>query len=681
MHALPRHLVRCGGSRVADEDLGAEHTGPRVSRGREGRDAEVTDPKITPELVQEHNLTTEEYERILAMLGRTPTFPELGIFSALWSEHCSYKHSRPILKTFPTRGPQVVQGPGENAGVLRLPGGWAVAFKIESHNHPSAVEPYQGAATGVGGILRDVFTMGARPVAVLNSLRFGPLEDARNRYLCAGVVKGVGDYGNCVGVPTLGGDVDFGPSYGGNPLVNAMCVGLLKERDLIKAAARGVGSVLLVVGARTGRDGIHGAAFASEELTHASEQRRPQVQVGDPFTEKLLLEASLALIASGHIIAIQDMGAAGLTSSSAEMAAKGGVGVELDLSLVPTREPGMTPYEILLSESQERMLVVAKPDRIAQVQAIAEQWDLTATPIGRVTDDGMYRATWQDQVVVEIPGRRLIDDCPVYTPEAREDEAIARLRTVRPAPRSPLPGPAEVLLTLLDHPPIASKHWVYEQYDSTVQAGTVIGPGGGDAGVIRIRNAEFGLAVTVDCNSRYVLLDPYEGGKAAVAEAARNIACTGARPLGITDCLNFGSPERPWVFHQFKESCRGIADACRALDTPVTGGNVSFYNESPAGAVDPTPVVGMVGLLPRADRAVPSHARARGDAIFVLGETRAELGGSQLWEAVYGFAGGAPPNVDLARERHLIDYLVAGAERGLFHSAHDCSQGGLGVAL
>jgi len=639
------------------------------------------DPPITPQLVRDHNLTDTEYQRITTLLGRTPTFAELGVFSALWSEHCSYKHSRPVLKAFPTTGPQVVQGPGENAGVLRLPDGWAVAFKIESHNHPSAVEPYQGAATGVGGILRDVFTMGARPVAVLNSLRFGPLDEARNRYLFAGVVKGVGDYGNCVGVPTLGGEVDFGPSYGGNPLVNAMCVGLLKERDLIKAAAHGIGNVLLVVGSRTGRDGIHGASFASEELTHESEQRRPQVQVGDPFTEKLLLEASLALIASGHIVAIQDMGAAGLTSSSAEMAAKGGVGVELDLSLVPTREPGMTPYEILLSESQERMLVVARPDRITQVQAIGEKWDLTATPIGRVTDDGMYRAKWQDQVVVEIPGQRLIDDCPVYTPEAREDDAIARLRAERPAPRSPLPAPAEVLLKLLDHPPIASKRWVYEQYDSTVQAGTVIGPGGGDAGVIRVRNADFGLAVTLDCNNRYALLDPYEGGKAAVAEAARNIACTGARPLGITDCLNFGNPERPSVFHQFMESCRGIADACRALDTPVTGGNVSFYNESPAGAVDPTPVVGMVGLLSRAERAVRSHARAAGDVVFVLGETRVELGASQLWEALHGFVGGQPPRVDLAVERRLVDYLVAAAERGLLRSAHDCSHGGLGVAL
>ncbi len=638
------------------------------------------DPPVTPQLVRDHNLTDEEYRRIEALLDRAPTFAELGVFSALWSEHCSYKHSRPILKSFPTAGPQVVQGPGENAGVLRLPGGWAVAFKIESHNHPSAVEPYQGAATGVGGILRDVFTMGARPVALLNSLRFGPLEAARNRYLCAGVVRGVGDYGNCVGVPTLGGEVDFGPSYAGNPLVNAMCVGLLREADLITAAARGVGNVLLVVGARTGRDGIHGASFASEELTHESERRRPQVQVGDPFTEKLLLEASLELIASGHIVAIQDMGAAGLTSSSAEMAARGGVGVEIDLSRVPTREPGMTPYEILLSESQERMLVVAPPERVTDVQAIAAKWELTATPIGRVTDDGMYRATWKEQVVVEIPGQRLIDDCPVYTPEAREDEAIARLRTERPSPVSPLPSPADVLLTLLDHPAIASKRWVYEQYDSTVQASTVIAPGG-DAGVIRVRGAEFGIAVTTDCSARYVALDPYEGGKAAVAEAARNVACTGARPLGITDCLNFGSPERPAVFYQFREACRGIADACLALDTPVTGGNVSFYNESPTGAIAPTPVIGMVGLLARADRAVPSHARAPGDVVFVAGETRSELGGSVLWEALHGFGGGTPPPVDLAAERRLVDCLVAGAERALFRSAHDCSQGGLGVAL
>ena len=640
----------------------------------------MTDPHITPELVQDHNLTTAEYERIVAMLGRTPTFPELGIFSALWSEHCSYKHSRPVLKKFPTTGPQVVQGPGENAGVLRLPNGWAVAFKIESHNHPSAVEPYQGAATGAGGILRDVFTMGARPVALLNSLRFGPLDDARNRYLFGGVVKGIGDYGNCVGVPTLGGEVDFAPGYTGNPLVNAMCVGVLKEKELIKAAAQGVGNLLIAVGSSTGRDGIHGASFASEELTHESEQRRPQVQVGDPFTEKLLLEASLELIASGHIVAIQDMGAAGLTSSSAEMAARGGVGVEIDLSKVPTREPGMTPYEILLSESQERMLVVAKADRVKEVQAIAAKWELNATPIGTVTDDGMYRCLWEGKVVVEIPGQRLVEDCPVYYPDAKEDPRVAALRTSKPAPGSRLPAPSEALLQLLDSPSVASKRWVFEQYDSTVQAGTVIAPGG-DAGLLRVRGEGFGIAVKTDCNSRYVRLDPYEGGKAAVAEAARNVACTGAQPLGITNCLNFGSPERPEVFYQFREATRGIADACGALDTPVTGGNVSFYNESPTGAVDPTPVIGMIGLLPRVERAVPSFARTPGDVVFVLGETNAELGGSAYWEVCYDFAGGQPPVVDLDVEKRLVDFLVTGAERGLFRSAHDCSHGGLGVAL
>src|SRR5437870_8082488 len=521
--------------------------------------------------------------------------------------------------------------------------------------------------------------MGARPVALLNSLRFGPLDDARNRYLFGGVVKGIGDYGNCVGVPTLGGEVDFAPGYAGNPLVNAMCVGVLKEKDLIKAAAHGVGNVLLTIGSRTGRDGIHGASFASEELTHESDKRRPQVQVGDPFTEKLLLEASLELIASDHIVAIQDMGAAGLTSSSAEMAARGGVGVEIDLSKVPTREPGMTPYEILLSESQERMLVVAKADRVKEVRAIAATWDLDATPIGKVTDDGMYRCLWEGKVVVEIPGKQLVEDCPVYYPEAKEDPAVAKLRASTPhAARSY--APSDALLALLDSASVASKKWVFEQYDSTVQASTVIPPGG-DAGVLRVRHEDFGIAVKTDCNSRYVRLDPYEGGKATVAEAARNVACTGARPLGITDCLNFGSPERPAVFYQFREACRGIADACRALGTPVTGGNVSFYNESPTGAVDPTPVVGMVGLLGRADRAVPSHARERNDVVLVLGETRPELGGSALWEVMHGAVCGEPPRVDLEAERRLIDFLVAAAVAGggLVRSAPGCSHGGLGV--
>lgn len=634
---------------------------------------------VTPEVVREHNLNELEYGRILALLGRTPTLTELGIFSALWSEHCSYKHSKPVLRQFPTEGPAVLQGPGENAGVLRLPGGWAVAFKIESHNHPSAVEPYQGAATGVGGILRDVFTMGARPVALLNSLRFGPLDLPRNRYLFAGVVRGVGDYGNCVGVPTLGGEVGFAPGYSGNPLVNAMCVGLLRERDLIRARARGVGNVLLVVGSRTGRDGIHGASFASEELSDESEARRPQVQVGDPFTEKLLLEASLELITSGLIVAIQDMGAAGLTSSSAEMAARGGVGVELDTALVPTREPGMTPYEIMLSESQERMLVVAQPERVPEVQAVCARWELTATPIGRVTADGIFRVRHHDRVVAAIPGRELVEGCPVYHPEAREsDEARAR-RAARPA-GAPKADVRRALEILLDSPNIASKQWVYEQYDSTVQASTALGPGG-DAGVLQVPGTELGLALTVDCNARLVALDPYQGARAAVAEAARNVACTGAVPLGITDCLNFGSPEKPEVFFQFREACRGIADACRAFEIPVTGGNVSFYNESPSGAVDPTPVIGMVGLLERIGDRVPSHFRVPGDPVVILGATRGELGGSAYWAEIHGFVGGRPAPVDLEAERRLQRLLAAAARARVLRSAHDCSEGGLLVAL
>jgi phosphoribosylformylglycinamidine synthase len=617
---------------------------------------------VTPELVREHNLNQLEYGRILDILGRAPTFTELGVFSALWSEHCSYKHSRPILKTFPTSGPRVVQGPGENAGVLRLPEGWAVAFKIESHNHPSAVEPYQGAATGVGGILRDVFTMGARPVALLNSLRFGPLDHPpRNRYLFAGVVRGIGDYGNCVGVPTLGGEVNFAPGYTGNPLVNAMCVGLLRERDLIRAAAHGVGNVLLAVGARTGRDGIHGASFASEELSEQSESRRPQVQVGDPFTEKLLLEASLELITSGLIVAIQD------------------VGVEIDTGLVPTREEGMTPYEILLSESQERMLVVAEPAKIGRIQEVCAKWELTATEIGRVTDDGLFRVNHHGTTVVSIPGQRLVDDCPVYHPQAEEGEE-ARLRRSQIEPGEPVVDLEGALELLLDSPNIASKRWVYEQYDSTVQASTVLPPGS-DAGVIRVPGSRFGLAMSVDCNARLVALDPYEGGKAAVAEAARNVASSGARPIGITNCLNFGNPEKPEVFFQFREACRGIADACRAFETPVTGGNVSFYNESPTGAIDPTPTIGMVGLLGDVEDRVASHFDSPQDEVFILGLTSGILGGSAYWAEVCDFVGGDPPAVDLEAELRLQRFLVAAAERRLLRSAHDCAEGGLAVAL
>ncbi len=637
------------------------------------------EPPVTPELVREHNLNEREYAEILSLLGRVPTLTELGVFSALWSEHCSYKHTRPVLKTFPTAGAQVLQGPGENAGVLRLPDGWAVAFKIESHNHPSAVEPYQGAATGVGGILRDVFTMGARPVAVLNSLRFGPLEETRNRYLFSGAVRGVGDYGNCVGIPTLGGEVAFAPGYSGNPLVNAMCVGILRETDLIRASAHGVGNILMAVGARTGRDGIHGASFASEELSEASEARRPQVQVGDPFTEKLLLEASLELITSGTIVAIQDMGAAGLTSSSAEMAARGGVGVELDTSKVPLREPGMTPYEILLSESQERMLLVVEPSRVPEVEAICRKWELGATPIGRVTDDGLFRVVHDGVTVVAIPGERLVNGFPVYHPEALESAAAIARRSARPtrAPKTDIEG---ALRLLLDDPTIASKRWVYEQYDSTVQANTVLGPGG-DAGVFLVDGATFGIAASVDCPNRYVALDPYEGGKMTVAEAARNVAATGARPLGITNCLNFGNPDKPDVFFQFKEAVRGISDACRMFDTPVTGGNVSLYNESPTGAVDPTPTVGMIGLLDDVTTKVPSGFQQPGDLIGIVGTTKGHLGGSMYWAVLRDFLGGPPPPCDLDAERRLQHFLVAGARARALRSAHDCSDGGLAVAV
>ncbi len=634
--------------------------------------------EVTDQVVREHKLNATEYRAIIALLERAPTLTELGIFSALWSEHCSYKHTKPVLRRFPVDGPQVVQGPGENAGVLRLPEGWAVAFKIESHNHPSAVEPYQGAATGVGGILRDVFTMGARPVAVLNSLRLGPLDDPRNRYLFAGIVKGVGDYGNCVGIPTLAGEVCFAPCYTGNPLVNAMAVGLLREADLATARAHGVGNILLAVGAKTGRDGIHGASFASEDLTAESEKRRPQVQVGDPFTEKLLLEASLALITGGYIIAIQDMGAAGLTSSSAEMAARGGVGVEVDTSKVPTREPGMTPYEIMLSESQERMLVVAAPHRLDAIRAVCRQWDLDATPIGHVTDDGIFRVVHDGRVVAAIPGKELVDGCPMYSPPAVESDAAKNRRAF--APMVSGPGCSVTLERLLDAPTIASKRWVFEQYDGTVRGGSVMPPGG-DAGVLRVADTGFGIAMTVDCNARHVLLDPYEGGKGAVAEAARNIACTGAQPLGITDCLNFGNPEKPEIYFQFVEACRGIGEACRTFGTPVTGGNVSLYNQNPVGAIDPTPTIGMVGLLADVTKAVPSHFRMPGDAILLLGETRGHLGGSAYWAEVLDTVGGAPPPVNLTAEHGLQRLLVAAADRRLLRSAHDLSDGGLAVAL
>ncbi len=641
------------------------------------------DPVITPALIAEHGLTKQEYERLVGMLGRTPTFTELGIISALWSEHCSYKHSRPILKTLPTTAPYVLQGPGENAGVISIGDGLAVAFKIESHNHPSAVEPYQGAATGVGGILRDVFTMGARPIAMLNSLRFGSLDDPRVRYLFSGVVRGIGDYGNCVGIPTVAGEIVFDPAYANNPLVNAMCVGLLHEEDLIRAKAEGVGNPIMAVGARTGRDGIHGASFASEDLSEASDAKRPRIQVGDPFTEKLLLEASLELIKSGHIVAIQDMGAAGLTSSSAEMAERGDVGVTIDVTKVPTRESGMSPYEILLSESQERMLVVAKKGREDAVRGILAKWDLTAAVIGEVIAEPVYRVTEGDRVVAEFPGSRLVTDCPSYSPDARESSAIADLRAADPfaIPERPEErDPAWTLEQLLSAPTIASKAWAYRQYDSTVRTNTVIGPGG-DAAVLRVRGTNKAIAVKTDCNGRYVYLDPRVGGRIAVAEAARNVACTGARPMAITNCLNFGNPTRPEVFYQLKEAVAGMGEACRALGTPVTGGNVSLYNESPSGAVYPTPVIGMVGLIDDLSHITRATFQRDGDAILLLGELGGELGASEYLATLHGKVLGAPPRCDVEREKALIDALLEAIRAGVVSSAHDCSDGGLAVAL
>ena len=633
------------------------------------------DPAITPALVAEHEITPYEYERLLAMMGREPTFTELGVVSALWSEHCSYKHSRPLLQGLPTKAPWVLQGPGENAGVISVGDGLAVAFK--------AVEPYQGAATGVGGILRDVFTMGARPIALLNSLRFGPLSNARVRWLFAGCVKGIGDYGNCMGVPTVGGEVVFDPSYEGNPLVNAMCVGVMREEELIRAVASGVGNPIMAVGARTGRDGIHGASFASEDLTAESEAKRPMVQVGDPFTEKLLLEASLELIRSGHIVAIQDMGAAGLTSSSAEMAERGDVGVTIDVTKVPVREPGMTPYEILLSESQERMLVVAIKGHEVEVTKILAKWDLEAAVIGEVIADPVYRVTEGDTIVAEFPGSRLVTECPRYTIDARESAALVAARNQNPHDIAPKPEERDhawTLERLLASPTIASKAWVWRQYDSTVRTSTLVGPGS-DAAVVRLRGTDKAIALCIDGNGRHVALDPRNGGRAAVCEAARNVACSGARPKAITNNLNFGNPKKPEVYFQLREAVAGIGEACTILDTPVTGGNVSLYNENPLGAIHPTPTIGMVGLVESLAHVTPSAFQHAGDTIVLLGEPTNELGASEYLLTIHGKTIGAPPLCDAHKERALIEALLESITGGNVTSAHDCSDGGLAVAL
>jgi phosphoribosylformylglycinamidine synthase subunit PurL len=641
------------------------------------------DPAITPELVAGHGLSESEYALIVEAIGREPTYTELGVFSALWSEHCGYKNSKPLLRQLPTTAPWVLQGPGENAGVIEIGDGFAIAFKIESHNHPSAVEPYEGAATGVGGILRDVFTMGARPIATLNSLRFGSLQRPRVRYLFAGVVKGIGDYGNCVGIPSIGGEVYFDDAYEGNPIVNAMAIGLMKVDELIRGEASGPGNPIMAVGARTGRDGIHGATFASEELSEETEARRPQVQVGDPFTEKLLLEASLELIRSGHIVGIQDMGAAGLASSSTEMAARSGTGVDIDTALVPVREPDMTPYEILLSESQERMLVVAKAGHEDEVIRILQKWELEAAVIGRVTDDGMYRVRENGTIVCDVPGQPLVNECPTYTREGIESEEVRRLRAWTPAALDTShteQHAGRVLLRLLGSPNIASKRWVFNQYDTTVRTNTVYAPGG-DAGVLRIRGTNRGIAASVDCNGRYVYLNPRRGAMIAVAEAARNVVCVGARPRAITNNLNFGNPMKPEVYHQLREAVLGMGDACRAFDTPVTGGNVSLYNENPRGAIHPTPVIGMIGVLENVEHRLTMAFKEEGDVVILLGRNTDELGGSEYLKVVHGLVAGDAPAIDLDGERRLQELVLELNERRVLQSAHDTAEGGLAVCL
>ncbi|MGI6449917.1 MAG: phosphoribosylformylglycinamidine synthase subunit PurL [Desulfitobacteriia bacterium] len=629
---------------------------------------------------REMGLTDEEYVRILELLGREPNFLEVGIFAVMWSEHCSYKTSKPILKKFPTEGPQVLQGPGENAGIVDIGDNLAVVFKMESHNHPSAIEPYQGAATGVGGILRDIFTMGARPIAVLDALRFGPLEEEHNKYLLSGVVAGIGGYGNSIGIPTVGGDVYFHKSYSGNPLVNAMAVGLLKHEHIVKGVAKGVGNPVMVIGARTGRDGIHGATFASVELSAESEARRSAVQVGDPFMEKLLMEACLELIEADALVGIQDMGAAGLTSSSVEMAGRGSSGIEMDLSLVPRRETGMTPYEVMLSESQERMLVIPKAGRETEVAEVLTRWGLEATVIGKVTGDGMLRLLEDGKMVAEIPVKALTEEAPVYSRPAAEPAYYQELKGTC-LDSLELKGTAEeVFLALISNPTIASKEWIYRQYDHQVGTNTVVLPGG-DAAVLRIRGTKKGIALTTDCNSRYVYLDPYLGGALAVVEAAQNIACVGAQPLAITDCLNFGNPEKPEIFWQLEQACAGVAEACRVLGTPVTGGNVSLYNETSGTAIYPTPMIGMVGLIEDLSQVLGNKFQAEGEQIYLLGEPEGELSGSEYLARFENQEAGKLPELDLQEIKRRIDFLLELNKQGLLLSAHDVGEGGLAVAL
>jgi len=633
---------------------------------------------IDPKLLSEHNLTAEEYERIVSLIGREPNITELGIFSLMWSEHCSYKSSKAYLKKLPTKGKRVIQGPGENAGIIDIGGGLAVVFKIESHNHPSFIEPLQGAATGVGGILRDIFTMGARPIALLDSLRFGPLDNPRNRAIMDGVVAGISSYGNSIGVPTVGGEVYFHDIYSKNPLVNVFCLGRGDIEKIFYAKAEGVGNPVLYVGSKTGRDGIHGATMASAEFGKETEKKRPNVQVGDPFKEKLLLEACLEVMEKGLIVGIQDMGAAGLTCSTVEMPAKSGTGISINLDVVPQREEGMTPYEIMLSESQERMLLVARKENVAEVKKVFAKWDLDAVDIGEVTAGRNLRVSFRGETVVDVPVDAVVNLCPVYCRPSRKP---ANLRSLQ---KLVLPPPAEdlgsVLLRIIASPTIADKEWVFRQYDHMVQTNTVLLPGA-DAAVLRIKGQKRALAMTLDGNALYCYLDPRAGGVIAVAEACRNLACVGARPIGVTNCLNFGNPEKPEIMWQFKKTIEGIAEACRSFDIPVTGGNVSFYNDTEGLSIHPTPVLGIVGLVEDADRIIGPGFRREGDAVVLLGENREELGASEYLRIAHGLEKGRPPGIDLEREKAVQEVSIEAIGRGLVRSAHDLSEGGLAVCV
>ncbi|GIN23037.1 MAG TPA: phosphoribosylformylglycinamidine synthase subunit PurL [Bacillus bacterium] len=646
-----------------------------MSQMLEPNPSEIKEQKI----YQEMGLSDEEFELAEKMLGRTPNYTETGLFSVMWSEHCSYKSSKHVLKKFPTEGKQVLQGPGEGAGIVDIGDNQAVVFKIESHNSPSAVEPYEGAATGVGGIVRDVFSMGARPIAAMNSLRFGELDSPRVRYLLEQAVAGIADYGNALGVPTVGGEIQFDPAYESNPLVNAMVVGLLNHEDMQKGQAKGVGNTVMYVGAATGRDGIHGATFSSAELSEDEDEERAAVQAGDPFTEKLLMDACLELVKSDALIGIQDMGAAGLTSSSAEMASKAGYGVEMNLDLIPQREMNMTAYEMMLSESQERMLIVIKKGREQEIIDLFAKYDLEAVAVGHVTDDKMLRLLHKGQVVAEVPADALAEDAPVYHKKS-EIPAYFREYQEMEVGVPEVTDYQETLLKLLQQPTVASKEWVYRQFDHQVGANTVVTPGS-DAAVVRIPGTNKGIAITTDCNSRYIYLDPETGGKIAVAEAARNVVCSGAEPLAITDGLNFGSPDKPETFWQIEKSAEGISEACLALNSPVIGGNVSLYNEKGGKAIYPTPIIGMVGLIPDLAHATTQSFKEAGDLVYIVGETKPEFGGSELQKLVHDDIFGKAPAIDLAVEAKRQKQILTAIREGLVSSAHDISEGGAAVAL